>query len=183
MVYALRSVKRVTGGQARLHASMPPPDPRPPHLPSPPHSPSPCRVRPLRWYIMTSPATDEETKKHFRAHAFFGLKESQVVFFSQGALPAMTEQGRIIREAPARLAMAPDGNGGVYVALRASGVLADMAAHGVLAVDCYCVDNALVRLGDPLFAGYCHTKGVECGEWVGRWRAGEARGDGELQAA
>lgn len=36
------------------------------------------RVRPLRWYIMTSPATDAETKKHFRANGFFGLKESQV---------------------------------------------------------------------------------------------------------
>lgn len=27
---------------------------------------------------MTSPATDAETKKHFRDHGFFGLKESQV---------------------------------------------------------------------------------------------------------
>lgn len=88
----------------------------------------------------------------------------QVLFFSQGALPALTEDGRIIREAPARLAMAPDGNGGVYMALRASGALADMAAHGVEAVDCYCVDNALVRLGDPLFVGYCHERGIECGE-------------------
>lgn len=32
----------------------------------------------MRWYIMTSPATDAETKKHFRDHGFFGLKESQV---------------------------------------------------------------------------------------------------------
>lgn len=60
--------------------------------------------------------------------------------------------------------MAPDGNGGVYMALRSSGALADMAAHGVEAVDCYCVDNALVRLGDPLFVGYCHERGIECGE-------------------
>lgn len=64
--------------------------------------------------------------------------------------------------------MAPDGNGGVYMALRASGALADMAAHGVEAVDCYCVDNALVRLGDPLFVGYCHERGIECGELQGR---------------
>ena len=35
------------------------------------------RVKPLRWYIMTSPATDAETKKHFRSNGFFGLKESQ----------------------------------------------------------------------------------------------------------
>lgn len=121
---------------------------------------------PLRWYIMTSPATDGETKKHFKDNAFFGLKEAQVVFFSQGALPAMTEEGAIIRESSAKLAMAPDGNGGVYMALRSAGILSDMAAHGVEAVDCYCVDNAAVRLGDPLFVGYCHTKGIECGARV-----------------
>ncbi|EFN54432.1 hypothetical protein CHLNCDRAFT_31829 [Chlorella variabilis] len=122
--------------------------------------------RPLRWYIMTSPATDAATRKHFRDHAFFGLREAQVAFFSQGALPALTEQGRIIRESACRLSMAPDGNGGVYMALRAAGVLADMAAHGVEAVDCYCVDNALVRLGDPLFTGFCHSRGVQCGARV-----------------
>lgn len=43
------------------------------------------------------------------------------MFFSQGALPALSESGRIIMEGPTRLAMAPDGNGGVYVALRAEG--------------------------------------------------------------
>ena len=48
---------------------------------------------------------------------------SQVVFFSQGALPALTEGGQIIMEGPSRLAMAPDGNGGVYMAMRAEGVL------------------------------------------------------------
>ena len=32
-----------------------------------------------------------------------------------------------------------------------------------LQVDCYCVDNALVRLGDPVFAGFCHERGIDCG--------------------
>lgn len=43
------------------------------------------------------------------------------------------------------------------------GVLGDMEAHGVECVDCISVDNALVRIGDPLFAGYCHERGAECG--------------------
>lgn len=30
----------------------------------------------------------------------------------------------------------------------------------------YCVDNALARLGDPLFLGYCHSKGAEVGARV-----------------
>lgn len=47
-----------------------------------------CRVPPLRWYIMTSPATDADTKKHFRDHAFFGLRESQVTGASWGGRAA-----------------------------------------------------------------------------------------------
>ena len=34
---------------------------------------------------------------------------------------------------------------------------------GVEALDCYCVDNALARLGDPTFVGYCHSQGAEVG--------------------
>ena len=123
----------------------------------------PCR-HPLRWYIMTSPATDAETRSHFADHAFFGLRPAQVVFFVQGALPALTEEGRVIMASPAALALSPDGNGGVYTALRREGVLADMAAHGVEALDCFSVDNALVRPADPVFAGFCLERGTQCGE-------------------
>ena len=41
-----------------------------------------CR-KPVRWYIMTSAATDQETKNFFRQRSHFGLTESQVVFFQQ----------------------------------------------------------------------------------------------------
>ena len=56
---------------------------------------------------------------------------------------------------PSRLAIAPDGNGGVYAALKASKLLEDMAARGVKYLDCFGVDNALVRVADPAFFGYC----------------------------
>ena len=41
-----------------------------------------CR-KPIRWYIMTSAATDANTKAFFRRRSFFGLDESQIVFFQQ----------------------------------------------------------------------------------------------------
>ena len=37
----------------------------------------------LRWYIMTSPATDTETRIYFQQHDYFGLKPEQVMFFVQ----------------------------------------------------------------------------------------------------
>lgn len=37
----------------------------------------------MRWYIMTSAATDAQTREFFQQHAHFGLDASQVVFFQQ----------------------------------------------------------------------------------------------------
>ncbi len=44
------------------------------------------------------------------------------------------------------------------------GVLQDMAEHGVESVDCVSVDNALVRIADPLFAGFCYEQEAQCGK-------------------
>ncbi|KAK9823478.1 hypothetical protein WJX72_003019 [[Myrmecia] bisecta] len=121
---------------------------------------------PVRWYIMTSGATDADTKAFFRDHDHFGLDPAQIVFFQQGLLPCLTEEGKIIMDSPCSLAKAPDGNGGVYTALQRCGVLDDMERHGVECVDCYSVDNALVRLGDPYFMGHCWQIGADCGARV-----------------
>jgi len=120
----------------------------------------------IPWYIMTSEFTDDDTKCFFADHEFFGLKPGQVKFFQQGTMPCVTESGRIIMESASKLARAPDGNGGLYMALARSGCLEDMETRGVEVVDCYCVDNALARLGDPLFVGYCCEQGADCGARV-----------------
>jgi UDP-N-acetylglucosamine/UDP-N-acetylgalactosamine diphosphorylase len=41
-----------------------------------------------------------------------------------------------------------------------------MKRRGVDFVQLYCVDNILVRVGDPIFAGYCLSKGAECANKV-----------------
>ncbi|KAK9843554.1 hypothetical protein WJX81_008640 [Elliptochloris bilobata] len=121
---------------------------------------------PLRWYIMTSAATDAATREFFAEHAHFGLRPDQIVFFQQGELPCLTPKGCLILEQPCRLARAPDGNGGLFAALAECGALADMQAAGVEAVDCVSVDNALARVADPLFAGFCWERGAQCGARV-----------------
>ncbi|KAM7270693.1 hypothetical protein ACFE04_029907 [Oxalis oulophora] len=114
----------------------------------------------IHWYIMTSPFTDEATRRYFECHKYFGLEADQVTFFQQGTLPCVSKDGRFIMETPFVVAKAPDGNGGVYSALKYSRLLEDMAMRGIKYVDCYGVDNALVRVADPTFLGYFIDKGV-----------------------
>jgi len=117
-------------------------------------------------YIMTSASTVEPTTLFFQEHNYFGLCSDQVVVFQQGTLPCFTFEGKIILNGRSEVARAPDGNGGLYRALDQDGVLNDMERRGVEFIQLYCVDNILVRVGDPVFTGYCISKGAECGNKV-----------------
>uniref|UniRef100_A0A8R7PJ67 UDP-N-acetylglucosamine diphosphorylase n=1 Tax=Triticum urartu TaxID=4572 RepID=A0A8R7PJ67_TRIUA len=77
-------------------------------------SDSPRNILPIHWYIMTSPFTDDVTRKFFESRKYFGLEADQVTFFQQGTLPCVSDDGRFIMETPYKVAKAPDGNGGVY---------------------------------------------------------------------
>jgi UDP-N-acetylglucosamine/UDP-N-acetylgalactosamine diphosphorylase len=84
--------------------------------------------------------------------------------------------GKVILDAPDRVAVAPDGNGGIYAALRSPlnpstptrTVLTDLAERNILYVHAYCVDNCLVRVADPIFVGFCISKQAECAAKVVR---------------
>merc|ERR1711993_236456 len=111
-------------------------------------------------------STVKPTTEFFKNNDYFGLHSSNVVVFQQGTLPCFTFGGEIIMDTKYSIARAPDGNGGLYRALKNDGILEDMTKRGIQYIQLYCVDNALVRVGDPLFTGYCISKGVECGNKV-----------------
>ncbi|PNS21625.1 hypothetical protein CAC42_984 [Sphaceloma murrayae] len=122
------------------------------------------------WYIMTSGPTRGPTEKFFEDNGYFGLKRQDVVFFEQGTLPCVDNEGKILLEDKTKVAVAPDGNGGLYQALVKSGVVGDMKKRGVKHVHAYCVDNCLVRVADPTFIGFAAGKKVDIATKVVRKR-------------
>lgn len=110
--------------------------------------------KPVPWYIMTSRENHAATTGFFGEHAFFGLAPDQVRFFPQEEFPLTDFDGRILLSGKGRVAMGPNGNGGCFPALKRSGALDDMARRGVEWVFTYSVDNALVRVCDPVFLGF-----------------------------
>ncbi|CAO1618474.1 unnamed protein product [Parajaminaea phylloscopi] len=122
------------------------------------------------WFIMTSGPTRRPTEEYFAKHKYFGLDRSNVVFFEQGTLPCLTMEGKIMLDTPSRVATAPDGNGGLYNALRApleeggsDSVVSTLEKRGIKYLHCYGVDNCLVKVGDPVFLGVNISKQVEAG--------------------
>jgi len=117
--------------------------------------------RPLPWYVMTSTATDAETRSFFEGHGHFGLPAEDVFFFLQGMVPSFDFEDRLMLAEPGRITENPDGHGGCLTALLASGALDDMEGRGVTTLFYYQVDNPLVRMADPAYLGFHDAAGAE----------------------
>lgn len=130
----------------------------------------------LPLFIMTSPMNHDETEGYFRDNNYFGLPSADVICFRQGTLPCVEVEGddastmKIIRETADQVARAPDGNGGIFPALRSTACLDDMVKRGIRHLHVFSVDNALVRPADPAFVGYCISQKADCGN-KSVWRA------------
>ncbi|KAK3336806.1 nucleotide-diphospho-sugar transferase [Cercophora scortea] len=122
------------------------------------------------WYVMTSGPTRGPTEDYFKQNNYFGLNPDNVIIFEQGVLPCISNDGKIILESKSKVAVAPDGNGGIYNALVESKVLDDMKKRGIEHIHAYCVDNCLVKVADPVFLGFAASLDVDIATKVVRKR-------------
>lgn len=119
-------------------------------------------------YIMTSEKNNDETIRFFREHDYFGYPSEDVAFFIQEMAPAVDYDGKLLLEAPGRLATSPNGNGGWFSSLAKAGLLSDIHRRGVEWINIFAVDNVLQKIADPLFIGATILNGKVSGSKVVR---------------
>jgi UDP-N-acetylglucosamine/UDP-N-acetylgalactosamine diphosphorylase len=113
-------------------------------------------------YLMTSPATHEETVAFFAQHDRFGLPAEDLRIFCQGTMPAVdAATGKLLLDAPGRLATSPDGHGGMLAAFARSGALTDAQRRGIRQLFYFQVDNPLVDICGAPYIGYHLLSGSE----------------------
>ncbi len=113
-------------------------------------------------YLMTSPATHDETVSFLAQQQRFGLAEEDLFIFCQGTMPAVdARSGRVLLAARDRIALSPDGHGGMLAALARSGGLEHMHNRGIELLFYFQVDNPLVEVCGPEFLGYHLLSGSE----------------------
>ncbi|KAK8833064.1 hypothetical protein WA577_004041, partial [Blastocystis sp. JDR] len=92
-------------------------------------------------YIMTSQFNRKEIEVIFSTHNYYGLNQSQIVFFSQGSLPCVDDSGHIIMREKHKIALSPDGSGGVFPALDKNHFVFQWKQQGIEFVQIFGIDN------------------------------------------
>ena len=113
-------------------------------------------------FIMTSPATDDQTKEFFATHQNLGLRDDQITIFQQGTMPAIdASTGAVLLDSTHRVAMSPDGHGGIVKAMSQHGLLRKCEELGIEHFFYAQVDNPLVTACDPTLIGHHLHRGSQ----------------------
>ena len=122
----------------------------------------------IHLFVMTSEKNNDATVSFFEEKDFFGYKSEYVHFFKQEMAPSVDYNGKLLMEAPDRLSLSPNGNGGWFSSLCRYGYDKQMKEAGVEWLTAFAVDNVLQRINDPAFVGAVIDSGCDCGGMVVR---------------
>ncbi len=133
--------------------------------------------RPVPLVVLVGRDTEDATRAILADAGRFGLDPSLVRIVRQGEMPAFDADGRALLAAPGRLALSPDGHGGLLDALVRAGTLAWLLGLGVEWLTTFQVDNALGRPLDPEFLGWAvERRAFAAGKAVRKRTPGEKVG-------
>lgn len=121
---------------------------------------------PIPLYIMTSDKNNADTVAFFEEMDYFGYGKENVHFFVQEMAPSVSFDGELYLDAPDRLSLSPNGNGGWFTSLVKAGYLDELRKAGVEWLNAFAVDNVCQRICAPDFVGATILSGRECGAKV-----------------
>lgn len=113
----------------------------------------------IPWYIMTSKENNEQTIEFLEKHQYFGYPKESVKFFTQGELPLINEEGKLLIGEDAKVKMASNGNGSIFESMKVHGILEDMKKKGIEWVYIGSIDNVLLKMVDILLMGIAIEQG------------------------
>lgn len=115
----------------------------------------------IPWYIMTSVENNDEIIQFFEENNYFGYSKKDVMFFKQGQMPLIDENGKLLVGENKLIKEAADGNGGIFKSMGKAGCLADMEKRGVKWVFIGSIDNVLLKMADPTLIGLAEDRNVK----------------------
>ena len=105
----------------------------------------------LKWYIMTSPSNDEETRNYFERHHYFGYDENKIFFFKQNTICLLDINGKILLENEYTLKMDSNGNGDIFKSFVDNNMLE--TADEIEWFSISGIDNIILEIIDPILIG------------------------------
>ena len=113
------------------------------------------------WYIMTSDENNRDTVEFFEKNNYFDYPKDSVMFFKQGQMPLIDENGKLLMGENRLIKEASDGNGGIFRSMATHGCLADMEKRGVKWLFIGSIDNVLLKMVDPTLIGLAEERNVK----------------------
>lgn len=107
----------------------------------------------VQWYIMTSKENNNTTIEFFESNNYFNYGKENIKFFTQGEMPMVSEDGKLLLETKFKIKEAADGHGGVFESMYNHNIINDMKLKGIEWVYIGGVDNILAQMVDPVLIG------------------------------
>ena len=107
----------------------------------------------IPWYIMTSQDNDKATKDFFESHNFFDYPKDKINFFTQGKLPIIDLEGKLILQEPYLIKDGSNGNGNVFKSMQNHNIIENLENQNIKWVFFGGIDNVLLQNVDPFFIG------------------------------